>query len=96
MNYKDVIKDTTWIKDIKCGVVNENGLANYLMRSVPATVLAQCLASYIFDDISGKRNEKIVISEDVLRRHFRIQGFKDEEYRIEGEKENRGGNNTQK
>lgn len=87
MKLTDIIKDPTWVRDIKVGAVNEEGVANYLLRSVPPAQLAKLCASYIFKDLSG--GEPLVITEAQFKKHFRIQGWKEIEG-FTGTRENRG------
>lgn len=76
MDYRDILKDPTWVKDIKIGAVNEEGLANYLLRTVPVSQLVKVCASYVFEDVLNN-SEPIVITEAAFRKHFRIQGWKE-------------------
>jgi hypothetical protein len=88
MEYTDIIKDPTWAKDIKIGAVNEEALANYLIRTIPGTQIAKLCASYIFKDVNNGA-EPIVMTEEVFKRHFRIQGWKEIEG-FTGTRETRG------
>ncbi len=88
MKYTEILKDPTWVKDIKVGVVSEDGLANYLIRTVPVSQMAKLCASYIFNEVTNDA-EPIVITEEAFKTHFRIKGWKDIDG-FSGTKEARG------
>ena len=76
MKYTDILKDPTWVKDIKAGAINEEGLANYLIRTVPVSQIAKLCASYIFQDAT-EGSEQLIITEADFKKHFRIQGWRE-------------------
>lgn len=94
MKYTDVLKDPTWAKDIKAGTINEESLANYLIRTVPVSQIAKLCASYIVQDATGG-TEQLVITEADFKKHFRIQGWRSVDG-FTGTREARGNYSTKK
>ena len=89
MKHIDLLKDPVWVKDIKAGVVNATGVANYLLRTVTANELANALADYLIEDVLGNSFTPILITEEMFKQHIRIKGWKDIDG-FTGTKETRG------
>lgn len=76
MDYKEIITDPTWLRDIKAGIYEPEALASYLIRTVPVAKLARLCADYIYEETKNSAPQ-IVITEAAFKKHFRIQGWKE-------------------